>query len=249
MGRSNQCGAKPGSLRANIRRWGWLRGLFSSIVTRAARYSGVHIHTVQACLLTENPQYPAAFSEFTFRQIQPAELLKASEDPELDLSRSFVRAAIDRGDLAFGAFAGNELAGYVWRALGSAPHIEGLWVKVDKPYNYTYKAFVHPNYRGRRISPVLHLFSDVAMIGHNYKYRVGFVAVNNFSSLQACKHMGCETIGYAGYLHWFGRYFPFRTRAAGKIGFEFYELFRSASVKDNNELRHSAVADSAGDIK
>ena len=63
------------------------------------------------------------------------------------MESGFVRAALARGDVAFGAFDGDQLIAYVWRPFGAAPDADGLWVKVDPPHHYAYKAFTLPAYR------------------------------------------------------------------------------------------------------
>ena len=71
--------------------------------------------------------------------------------------------------------------------------------------------------------PALILYSDQEMLKLGYTHRVGFIAVTNFSSLAMGARMESRVIGHAGYLEWFGRYLPFRTKAVVEIGFEFHE--------------------------
>ena len=170
-----------------------------------------------------NPPYPSIPSGITLKLISPEQLLISISDQELLLTREFVQTAIDRGDLAFGAFDGPALVSYVWRTFTSAPHADNLWVRVNRPYCYAYNSFTLPRYRGQRIGPATHIFSDVEMFKLGFANRAGFVALGNTASLAMGKHMGTKPIGYAGYLKWFGRVFPFRTRAVRKIGFEFFE--------------------------
>ena len=127
-----------------------------------------------------------------------------------------------RGDLAFGGFDGRQLVSYIWRSAKSAPDADGIWIRIRKPYSYAYKSFTRPEYRGQRISPVVHLFSDNEVRKLGYLYRVGFVAITNYASLNMGRHMGSRKIGYAGYVARFGRLIRFRSRAVRKIGFEFF---------------------------
>jgi hypothetical protein len=169
------------------------------------------------------PDYPKTPPEIRFGIIESKDCLKFSEDPELDLDRDFVAAALERGDLMFGALEGDDLVSYVWRTLTTAPHNDRLWVRAAQPYCYCYKSLTRPAYRGKRISPAAHLFSDVEMAKRGFSHRVGFVSVANLSSLSMGKYMGSRPIGYAGYVKWFGRILTFRTRHIREIGFEFYE--------------------------
>jgi len=210
------------NLKASADRWGWSRALSSVIISAAARYLGIHVYVVRIRPIPVEPEYPATNPDLVFRKIEIGEIKDASEDPDLDMTADFVDDAIARGDLAFGAFDGPRLVSYMWRSVGSAPDADGVWIRVRKPYNYSYKSYTRPSYRGQRISPVVHLFSDNEMRKLGYRYRAGFVAISNYASLRMGLHMGSIQIGRAGYLAWFGRLIPFRSRAVKEIGFEFF---------------------------
>ena len=169
------------------------------------------------------PEYPPTPPEILFRLVDPDDCLRFGGEPELDLDRDFVRAAIERGDLMFGAFDGDSLVSYVWRTTTTAPHNDRLWVRADRPYCYCYKSLTLPPYRGKRISPAAHLFSDVEMASRGFSHRVGFVV-----RCQSLQH-------FNGQIHGFH---PDRLRrlrrvvwadvaiqdpAGPKIGFEFYK--------------------------
>ena len=209
-------------LKANVKRYGWMRSLYKTVVWFAARYLGIHVYLVRIRPMEGNPGYPYTLPDIAFRRISSDELMKAGDDSKLGLGHGFVQAAIERGDLAFGAFDGSRLVSYVWRASTSAPHEDGIWVRVNRPYNYSYKSYTKPSYRGRHLCPATILFSDAYMYQQGYTHRVGFVAVSNFSSLAAGKYMESEPIGHAGYFDWFGRRFSFATKAVKSIGFEFF---------------------------
>lgn len=174
--------------------------------------------------MTAEPAYPETPPQIRFRLVEPDAIVRASADRALMLDPAFVAGAIERGDLMFGAYDGDRLVSYVWRALGSAPHTDTLWVRVEKPYCYAYKSMTRPEYRGQRLSPATHLFSDAQMLARGYTHRAGFVSISNYESLAMGRHMGSLPIGYAGYVHCFGRYFPFRNKGAKNIGFEFYRV-------------------------
>lgn len=210
-------------LKVDTNRWGWMRSLLNRVINRVAHGLGVYIHVVRTHMVDEHPKYPAIPPELVLRQISTQELISASTDPDLQLNPDFVNAAIERGDLAFGAFDEELLVSYIWRTVTTAPHTSDLWVRVDQPYCYSYKSYTRPSHRGKRISPAVHLFSDSEMLKRGYKWRAGFVAVENSASLAMGKHMGSNIVGYAGYIHWFGRYFFFRSRAARDVGFRFFE--------------------------
>jgi len=217
--------SKLGNLKAFARRWGWPRTLFHLIV-RGGDYLGINVVVVRTRSTTADIGNPCDLPEIEFRQIDSSTLVRAISDPELDVDQEFVKAAIERGDLAFGAFDKSQLVSYVWRSMASAPHTDDLWVKVEQPYCYAYKSFTRTDYRGNHIVPGLILYSDQEMLKLGYTFRVGFVAITNFPSLAVGARMGSQAIGRAVYLHWFGRYFFFRSRQVADIGFEFFEPTR-----------------------
>ena len=201
-----------------------MRSLYKIIARVAARYMGIHVFLVRIRPMEGKAVNPCTLPDIAFRNIGADELMKASDDSGLGLSHDFVQAAIERGDLAFGAFDGALLVTYVWRSLTLAPHEGNMWVRVNRPYNYAYKSFTRPSYRGRHLAPAILLFSDAQMYQQGFTHRAGFVSLENFSSLAAGKYMESEPIGYAGYFDWFGQQFPFATKAAKSIGFEFVVL-------------------------
>jgi len=211
-------------IRRHASRWGWMRTAVALVMRVGRRYLGIHIYRVRSRFSETNVPSPCKLSGVENRLITDRELIKAADDPALDLDLDFVREAKARGDLAFGAFDGSTLAGYVWRSLSAAPHTDRLWVRVSPPYSYSYKSFTRLDYRGQRIVPGVILFSDEYMFSRGYTHRVGFIEISNYASVALGKHIDSHWIGYVVYLHWFGRYFQFRTRKVAETGFEFFEI-------------------------
>ena len=183
----------------------------------------MHLYLVRVRTIPNAQDYPEIDPKLALRRI-PAEVAERyCDDPDLALSKEFVTAANSRGDLFFGAFDGDLLVSYIWRSLSSAPDADGVWIRVHKPYNYSYNSYTRPGYRGQRISPVVHLFSDNAVYALGYRYRIGFVEITNFASIEMGKYMGSKKIGYAGYVICFGNLIPFRSSAVKATGFEFFK--------------------------
>ena len=132
------------------------------------------------------------------------------------MESGFVRAALARGDVAFGAFDGDQLIAYVWRPFGAAPDADGLWVKVDPPHHYAYKAFTLPAYRASASTSPFRSFPTTI-------FQVGFSEISNFPGIAAADFLGRRRVGFAGYVKWFGRAVPFRTAGVKRIGFELFE--------------------------
>jgi hypothetical protein len=211
------------NLRSDVERWGWTRSLFIRIMSVLRRYAGIHIYRINLRPLEKRSPEPYLSSGMTVRIVRPEELLRAVDDRELDLRSDFVRDALARGDMAFGAFEGSRLVGYTWRTFTAAPDSEGLWAKVPYPYQYSYKGFTRPSHRGRRIHVAITFFTDAYLLGRGYTFEVGYMEISNFSSIGAANFVGRRRIGYAGYVKWFGRRIPFRTPAVKKIGVDLFE--------------------------
>ena len=214
--------SRGSQVKAFARRWGWPRTLYRLVMKIAGDYLGIHVVLVRGRCTTTEISCPIKLPDIELRQIDPDTLMSAIADPQLDLDREFIEAALERGDLAFGAFDQSVLVAYTWRSTTSAPHTHGLWVRADRPYCYAYKSFTRRDYRGNHILPALILYSDREMLRLDFTHRIGFIAVTNFASLAIGDYIGSHTFGYAGYLEWFGRYFTFRTKALTKTGFEFF---------------------------
>ncbi len=196
--------------------------IYVRIKKRLLAFLGIHLNVVRATPILENPNYPAELKHIILRELSEQDLLEATQNPELELSREFVEAAAKRGDIAFGAFDDSELVAMVWRALTTAPHRDGISVRVNRPYNYVYKSFTRPSHRGQQLNPTLILYSDLRFLELGYTHRAGFIDTCNLASLATGKYMGSRFLGYAGYVVWFGHFISFRTPAVKKIGFEFF---------------------------
>src|SRR5687767_5836956 len=96
----------------------------------------------------------------TYRALTEPEALAWCSDPELELNAYQVQAAFARGDVCLGAFDGARLVGYGWLAYGPAPHTGGAWVHFDPEARYSYKKFVRPGDRGRRVAHGLSALAD-----------------------------------------------------------------------------------------
>jgi hypothetical protein len=217
------------SLPADVGRWGWRRTMLIRATSMLGRYAGLHIYRVNVRPLIRQSSEPSLPSGFTVRIIAPDELLKAADDPELDLGVDFVRDALARGDMAFGAFEGDRLVGYTWRTFTAAPDRDGLWVKVGRPYQYSYKAFTRPSHRRKRLHVAITFLADAYLFERGYAFEVGYLEISNFSSIGVADFLGRRGIGHAGYVKWLGRCIPFRTPAVKKIGVELFELNRERS--------------------
>ena len=142
-----------------------------------------------------------------------------------NLMRDSVEQALARGDVCMAAFdrdSDNRMVGFSWGARKTAPHGDGLWVEVEYPYLYGYKAYVDPEYRGLGINVALIVERDKTIAQEGYRSSVGFVETHNYASVHSNVRMGSQPAGYAGYIKLFGRAFPFRSPKARASTLRFY---------------------------
>jgi hypothetical protein len=217
------CVAKIARLRADARRWGWTRVVLARLAQWLRDHAGMHFYRVNLRPLDRRPPAPKLPRGIRVCRVPAETLMRAAQDPGLELDAGFVREALARGDRCFGALQGERLLSYAWRSLGDAPARDGMWVRVAPPCHYAYKAFTLPEWRGKRLHIAVSLASDehFRALGDG-QAEVGFNEVTNYAIGAAADYLGRRRIGYAGYLTWFGRRIPFRTRPLAKIGFEFF---------------------------
>ena len=207
--------------RESIGRWGLCRSLFVCLMLALRKYAGLNVCRVFVRDCLSSPRATALPAGIRLKVLGEKELLSAAADPELDLDSEFVHDALARRDIAFGAYDGDRLVGYTWRAFSCAPYVDGLWVRVDAPYHYGYKAVTRRAYRGRHILPALARLADEHCVRRGHKALALYVDVTNVPSLRLQARLGSRAVGYAGHLRWLGHSIPFRTPAVSRIGFHF----------------------------
>jgi ribosomal protein S18 acetylase RimI-like enzyme len=185
------------------------------------RRGGLHVFRVFRRAL--DAAAPWSFPEsYDLALLSEEEALAACGDPELDLSERSVGRAYGRGSVCIGARTGGQLAGYVWFAFDSAPHLQGVWVKVPPHAIYRYKAYVRPAHRGRGVAPAMYRFADSALRERGRNVVVNCIATHNFASIGASRRSGAETLGYLGYWQAGERFVSYHSRAVRRYGLRFY---------------------------
>jgi GNAT superfamily N-acetyltransferase len=157
----------------------------------------------------------------SYRPLTEPEALAWCDDPELELRPDQVQAAFVRGDLCLGAFDGERLVGYVWLAFEPAPHTGGVWVHFHPRARYSYKKFVRPAYRGRKVAHGLSALGDAPVFVRGRQFSINFVSVLNRASLKSSRRSGSRSVGYAGILRCGKLSLPFRSPGARGYGFRF----------------------------
>ena len=208
------------SFRTAVQLWGFRGALWRALMGRARPWIMIARVTVRR-LRTERVEFDPG-EGITMRQATRDDLSAAIGDGPGALERVFVDAAVARGDVCFGAFHGSKMIAYTWASFAVAPHGDGLWVTVATTYEYAYKSFTHPDFRGRGIIGQVSRLRDNHSVEQGCRWTVGFVETHNYGSYRANRRLGSRTVGYAGYLKVLGHAFPFRTPGAVRHGFRFF---------------------------
>ena len=191
-------------------------------MTRLQRHLGLSLYRVLS-----RPLYPApdswAAGSIRFVQLGESDLLGYCEDAELDLPERTVRAALARGDLCIGAVEAGRLLGYAWFAFGATPESAGAWVEFDPRARYTYKHFVRPECRGRRILAGLLLAADGLCAERGRKRCVTLIYTYNRASIRASERTGARSTGYIATLRLFGRLLCWRSPGARREGVRLFK--------------------------
>jgi GNAT superfamily N-acetyltransferase len=196
--------------------------MYAKIMTRLQRHFGLSLYRVLS-----RPLYPApdswAAGTIRFVQLGESELLGYCEDAELDLSAKTIRSALARGDLCVGAVEAGRLLGYAWFAFGATPESAGAWVEFDPRARYTYKHFVRPDCRGRRILAGLLLAADGLCAERGRKRCVTLIYTYNRASIRASERTGARATGYVATLRLFGRLLCWRSPGARREGVRLFK--------------------------
>lgn len=147
------------------------------------------------------------------------DMLAAVPDFPDQLNEEEIHRVFDQGDVCLGAFDGDRLVAFTFRCYSKAQHEPGIYIHVNKPYRYGYKAFTHPEYRGQRLFDAS--IADPICRSKGFNQSLGFIETHNYSSMKRSRRNGNRIVGMAGYFKLFGKVFAFRSSGAKQFGFAF----------------------------
>ena len=196
--------------------------MLDKLIARLRRYLGIDLCRVLARNI--EPATREAPHALEFRTLSRPELLGLCGDPDYQLSAAWVRSALARGDVCFGALDDGRVAGYVWLAYSAARYTDQVWVRTDASSRYLYKVFVHPAQRGRGLAGELYRRADTAALARGRTRAVMVVQADNQASLRSARRDGFSIVGYAGHVSFRGGALAFRSPGARRSGFELYSV-------------------------
>lgn len=213
-------------LREDARRWGWTRSIYVRVMERVQPV--LHVSAVMVRPLSGSLELPDLPGQFSVRIASRDDLDRAMHDPRMDLDPGFVERALARGDFCSAVFDCERMVAYSWNAFGPTPHGEDLCVDFDPPAGYSYKAFTHPDYRGRRLQNAVAWRARSRYLERGRTMVLSFVDTHNLASLASSRHRPNEVVGFAGYLDLRSAILPFRSPGAKRYGFRFFPCSRQA---------------------
>jgi GNAT superfamily N-acetyltransferase len=160
----------------------------------------VHCKLILAITLEEAQAIPLdADSAFGWRFFNEAELHELAQNPDNDIREQFLHVALSRGDRCFGALDHGVLASYGWYAT-MPTEVEGAVLQFPPEYVYAYKAFTHPNHRGKRLHAIGMNQALRHYLRRGYRGFVSCVETNNFASRRSFARLGFQCRGWAAIL-------------------------------------------------
>lgn len=157
----------------------------------------MYFHSLH-CIVISKVKESSLLMDAKYRHgfLDEEQLLIYAKNKENELSESFVREALAKGDRCYGITHDGELAAYGWYSHNSTPtDVQNLSFCFNPAYVYMYKGFTKKSYRGQRLHAVgmswaLKHYLEVGDLGI-----VSYVDSLNFDSLKSCYRMGYQFVG------------------------------------------------------
>lgn len=216
---------------------GVVRGGVNKALLRGAKLSIVHLLSLSPGEVRE----PSVDSSIQRRFLTPAEVRGYANDPRNGLSPELADRVEAGFDMCFGAVHGDRLANYGWYAFSAVEPEHAAGVSLGLPTNvaYIYKAFTHPDFRGRRLNGACVAEAASILSTQGVDLILGIIYWSNEASLRSFERLGFRRLG----LLVVGPGGPLRIPpAATRLGVSFdMETERAAELR-----RNGAAASASG---
>lgn len=172
---------------------GVVRAGLNKALLRGARVSAVHLMALDPTDVRE----PSVDSSFQRRFLTPDEVRRYAEDPRNGLSPHFADRVDGGFDMCFGAVHGDRLANYGWYAFTAVEPEHAAGVSLGLPTNvaYVYKAFTHPDFRGRRLNGACVAEAASVLSTQGVDLILAMIYWSNEGSLRSFKRLGFRRLG------------------------------------------------------
>jgi hypothetical protein len=165
---------------------------------------------------------PSVNGNLQLRALTSDDVRRWSGKPEYDLERELADRLNNPRHSCFAAFDLQRLVAYSWFSLGSIEPEHSLGVGMSLPADvaYTYKAFTHAEYRGRRIQSAVNALARRELGHRGIRQFLAFVDSGNCPSLRSCSHSGFVHLGWLAALSlgaWSWNWCPRSAEARGIV--------------------------------
>ena len=204
-------------LRNNTRDFGIVKALHDAAY-RSLNYLVGYMNVI-AMEVSCAAALPALAAQYRGRFLNKDALLPFTKDPEYQMTEPFLDDAFATGNECYAISDGDILASYCWYGKVSSPISDELAVDYSPAYVYVWKAYTHPDYRGRRLHAL-----GMAQALHAYRERgyaglLCMVEANNYRSFNSVYRLGFKNTGRIYVVRLFGRHFVYHTAACRRYGF------------------------------
>lgn len=206
------------------KRWGLLKTLYFYFARFCAKYLRIN---GSLCLIFSTPLLNEEDDDCDTSnpsKVLTNEELKAYSlgNSALDMDPEMLSSALARGDYCVGTIIDGQLVSYAWRSFSDVPHTDKIWVRVGPNSSYNYKSYTLPAFRGQHIGERRKYCGNKPLQRRGINNKQSFIASTNYSSLAGTRRGNSKHLGYAGYLHLFGKIFLFHSPGVKKERFEFF---------------------------
>jgi hypothetical protein len=181
-------------VRADIRYFGVARNAYRALMKGINLCVGFRIVRVFKAEVVD-PKFLDMNDAFGWQFLDESQMFALARNPDMRLTESFVRTALEKGDECYGGFDGEALACFCWYS-NKPTDDEGLTLHFSPDYMYTHAAFTHPAYRGRRLSISRGNRARREFLRRGLKGEVFTIDSHNFRSLRGLgQDTGIQDIG------------------------------------------------------
>lgn len=131
------------------------------------------------------------------RMLEPEEVERFSRDAENQMTGSFVREALRKGDECYAFVDDGELASFGWYSTCPTPVERDMTIHFDARYPYMYHGYTKPKYRGRQLHGVGLARACAALTRRGHRGIVSLAEYVNFASLRSSYRVGFRPCGIA----------------------------------------------------
>lgn len=171
-----------------------------------------------------NPLFTMTDKKYECRFLNAEEIRAFPRRPEVDMSREFVQAALEKGDQCYAILDGDFLASYGWYSNEPTRVNDELRVRFDHEHVYMYNTFTHPTYRGQRLQAVGMTLALIEFLKQGFHGIVFCVEENNHRSLRSVRRGSAKDFGRVTVFKLFGDYLIYHSSGCQGYGFTIYSV-------------------------